>query len=214
MTQTSSLTETCVPRETIHALPDFELSIGTKQRLKQFEEITQEWNKKINLVSHKDVEHLWERHIKDSLRIVPLIPKNVAVNDLGSGGGFPGVIIAIANDNPVTMIESDQRKCAFLREASRLCGAKTKIVPSRLEEVKAPPAPVVTARALAPLPRLLEWAAPFLEEGGTCLFFKGRNAADEIKNSYKDWDFQLETFQKKGDEGVILKITHLQRKNG
>ncbi|QCE34767.1 16S rRNA (guanine(527)-N(7))-methyltransferase RsmG [Acetobacteraceae bacterium] len=212
MTVSSSNIQNHVPRETITALPAYALSHKTKQRLRQFEDITRQWNQKINLVSHRDVDFLWERHIQDSLRLLPLIPKEVAINDLGSGGGFPGIVIAIANGNKVTMLESDQRKCAFLREASRLCQAPTKIVPSRLEEVKAPPAPIVTARALAPLPRLLDWAFPFLETGGACLFFKGRNAPEEIEKASKDWDFDLETFQKKGDEGVILKITNLMRK--
>lgn len=206
--------ENNVPRETVKNLPPFFITEEIRDRLRQFETITREWNRKINLISSKDVESLWKRHIEDSLRILPLIPKNTAINDLGSGGGFPGIIIAIAGGNPVTLLESDLRKCAFLREASRICSAPTRIVSGRLEDVKAPPAPIVTARALAPLPRLLHWAKPFLTAEGTCLFFKGRNVSEEIENSYKEWNFQLETFQKKGDEGVILKITHLHRKDG
>src|SRR5690242_21035384 len=99
--------------------------------------------------------------------------------DLGPGAGFPGLVLALASDVHFALIEADRRKCAFLREAARVTGAPVQIHAVRIESASLRPAPLVTARALAPLPRLLELAAPLLAAGGQCLFLKGANAAEE-----------------------------------
>lgn len=132
------------------------VSRETLDRLTCFADLLVRWTAKINLISPGDVPHLWERHILDSLQLVPLIERGTRVTDLGSGGGFPGLILAIAADADVTLVESDRRKATFLREASRATGCcRTTVVNQRIEAASVQPAPVVTARALANLSQLL-----------------------------------------------------------
>lgn len=109
------------------------VSRETHERLERFADLLVQWNAKINLVSPRDIAQLWPRHIEDSLQLAELIPEGATITDLGSGGGFPGIILAIATGNPVTLIESDQRKCAFLREAGRICEAKVTVIAKRIE---------------------------------------------------------------------------------
>lgn len=181
-------------------------------RLRQFEELLLKWNTRINLVSQRDGQNIWTRHITDSLRLSPLIPHGSRVIDIGSGGGFPGIILGIACDLDITLIESDQRKCAFLREAARVCGLHAEIVCGRIENVTLPPAPFVTARALAPLDRLLGWTAPLLQYDGVALFLKGKNIDEELRNARRIWDMRVEIVDEPTRlEGVILKVSHIQR---
>ncbi|MDG6094894.1 16S rRNA (guanine(527)-N(7))-methyltransferase RsmG [Acetobacter sp. AN02] len=188
-----------------------DVSRETQERLEVFAALLTKWNEKINLVSPKDMAHLWPRHIEDSLELVPLVPPGSVVTDLGSGGGFPGLILAIAADAHVTLVESDQRKCAFLREAARVTGCRATIVPSRIESVSLPPTPIVTARALADLPLLLEWAAPLLRPDGYALFMKGRQAEDELTRAARDWHMTLSRLPGRSPDGVILRVSNLTR---
>lgn len=157
------------------------VSRETLAKLEQFAVLTVEWNKAINLVSPTTVPDLWWRHIVDSAQLYPLIPDDAHhIVDLGSGGGFPAIILAIlANGQKrFTLIESDNRKCIFLREAIRTTGLTgVTVITNRIE--KAPPqkADLVTARALASLTQLLDWAKP---HGSRFLFPKGGQVADEI----------------------------------
>ncbi|MDF7673293.1 16S rRNA (guanine(527)-N(7))-methyltransferase RsmG [Acetobacteraceae bacterium ESL0709] len=188
------------------------VSRETKEKLDRFASLLEQWNSKINLVSPRDMSMLWSRHIEDSLQLVPYISPHSQITDLGSGGGFPGIIIAIATGNPVTLIESDQRKAAFLREAGRLCNARTTIIAQRIEEAKPPLADIVTARALAPLKILLHWSAPLLKENGFCLFLKGQKAGHELTEAQQDWQMNYESFPSvTAPDGVLLKISEIRR---
>lgn len=188
------------------------VSRETKEKLEAFARLLEQWNGKINLVSPRDIGTLWSRHIQDSLQLVPYIPPQSQITDLGSGGGFPGLVIAIATDNPVTLIESDQRKCAFLREASRICGANTTILPQRIERATPPRADIITARALASLSTLLGWAHPLLKENGFCLFLKGQKAPHELTEACQDWQMNYKTFPSiTAPDGVLLKISEIRR---
>ncbi|QHI96257.1 16S rRNA (guanine(527)-N(7))-methyltransferase RsmG [Aristophania vespae] len=188
------------------------VSRETKEKLDIFSQLLQQWNNKINLVSPHDIASLWQRHIEDSLQLVPHITPDSTITDLGSGGGFPGLIIAIATGNPVTLIESDQRKAAFLREANRLCGAKATIMAKRIEDVTLAPSDIITARALAPLKTLLGWAYPLLKENGFCLFLKGQKTSEELTNAANDWQINYETFPSvTARDGVLLKISEIRR---
>ncbi len=188
------------------------VSRETGERLACYAELLQKWNPRINLVSPRDIENLWERHILDSLQLLPLLKGHKRFTDMGSGGGFPGVVLGIAADIPGVLIEADQRKAAFLREAARVSGARREVVASRLEQAQVPPAPVVTARALAPLSRLLEWAFPLLEAGGRCLFLKGQQAAQEIREAEQDWRMDIRTYPSQtASDGVILEVSNFNR---
>ncbi len=183
----------------------------SEARLRRFVALVERWSAKINLVSKHDVPHLWERHVLDSLALAPLIPEGTdhAV-DLGSGAGFPGVVLAIATGVPFTLIESDARKSAFLREAARETGAPVTVLTSRIETATPPPARLVTARALAPLDRLLGLAAPHLAAEGVCLFPKGRNVEPELTAARRLWQMELARFPGHGPDACILKVSNIR----
>lgn len=190
-----------------------DVSRETLQRLQLFAGMLARWNSRINLVSPRDLDQLWTRHIADSLQLTTELAPTEAFIDLGSGGGFPGLVLAIANDSPVTLIEADQRKASFLREAARATGATATVIARRIEQVQGlTPARIVTARALAPLPRLLDWAAPFLAEDGICLFLKGRAADDELTAAAAEWHMTVSRRPSRTDPaGVILRLSELRR---
>jgi len=181
----------------------------TEARLRQFAALVEKWSAKINLVSKGDLGQLWERHVQDSLTLLPHIPAGTdRAIDLGSGAGFPGLVLAIATGIEFTLIESDTRKAAFLMEAARLTGAPAKIINSRIELAKTTPARLVTARALAPLDKLLALAKPHLAEGGVCLFPKGPAVELELTAASAFWHMQVERFPA-AEQKTILKVSAL-----
>ncbi len=189
-----------------------DVSRETLQRLSVFADLLQRWNGRINLVSPRDLPQLWNRHIADSLQLLEELPAGTPFTDLGSGGGFPGLILAIANHSPVTLVEADQRKASFLREAARATGTTAHVVALRIEQADLPPARYLTARALAPLPRLLDWSTRFLAADGVCLFLKGRSAADELTEAAAEWHMAISRRQSRTDpDGVILRLSEIRR---
>ncbi len=193
-----------------------------RQKLETYAKLLETWQKKMNLVSPSTIPVMWERHFEDSLQLLPYIDQNVSretfsplkLIDLGSGAGFPGLVLAIARPKTldVTLIESDLKKCLFLENVSRETFSPVRLLRSRIEAVKDLKADIVTARALASLDQLLNYAFPFLKEDSTCFFLKGKTADEEIQMAKKSWDFELEIFPSLTDStGRILKISHLQR---
>jgi 16S rRNA (guanine527-N7)-methyltransferase len=149
-----------------------------EDRLRRFAALVEKWSAKINLVSRADIPHIRTRHIEDSLALLPHIaPGTECAIDLGSGAGFPGLVLAIATGIPFTLIESDKRKAAFLMDAARELSAPVKVLAVRIEDAKPPPSPLITARALAPLPQLLGLAWPHLAPGGKSALAHGSRAA-------------------------------------
>jgi 16S rRNA (guanine527-N7)-methyltransferase len=189
------------------------VSRETRAALDRFAELLLRWNRTVNLIARHDEDTLWDRHIADSLQLVPLIaPRPARAIDLGSGGGFPGLLLAIVAAIPVDLIEADQRKAAFLREAARITGAPASVHASRIEAARVPPAPLITARALAPLPDLLALAAPLLAPGGYCLFLKGVNADAELTAAAGEWHIHAERFPSRTAPGAsILRISEIAR---
>jgi 16S rRNA (guanine527-N7)-methyltransferase len=179
--------------------------------LAAYEALLRRWNATINLVSAADLPLLWPRHIEDSLQLGtiagPLPPRAI---DLGSGAGFPGLILAIAFGIEVDLIEQDQRKAAFLREAVMVTGANAHVHAMKIERVKLPPSPLVVSRALAPLPILLHHAKPLLNDDGFCLFPKTRAVEPEITEAERHWSMRIERLPSVTDpNGVILRISEL-----
>jgi 16S rRNA (guanine527-N7)-methyltransferase len=193
--------------------PTLDVSRETHAMLQTFAELLLRWNRSINLISRADETALWPRHIADSLQLVPLIPSGTARGiDLGSGGGFPALVLAIATGIPFDLIEADRRKAVFLREAARLTGAPVTIHPMRAEAASMLPAPLVTARAVAPLPALLTLAMPFVASGGICLFLKGANAAAELTAAAAEWQMKVERIPSKtAADACILRISDIAR---
>jgi 16S rRNA (guanine527-N7)-methyltransferase len=170
------------------------------------------WNRTVNLVGRADEGVIWERHIADSLQLAPLCSGAMRGIDLGSGAGFPGLILALATGIPFDLVEADHRKAAFLREVSRMTRAPVRVHAIRAENSGLTPAPLITARALAPLPRLLDLAHPFLAQGGICLFPKGAQADAELTDTGPEWQMRVERFPSRvTPDGVILRLSEIAR---
>jgi 16S rRNA (guanine527-N7)-methyltransferase len=171
-------------------------SDATRTRLETLVALVRKWNPAINLVAPSTLENAWDRHIADSAYLVDLVPPPPHWADLGSGAGFPGLVVAIllAERSPatrVTLVESDGRKAAFLHTAARTLGVSIDVRNARVEALAPLDAQVVSARALAPLDRLLPLALPHLADGGVCLFPKGARAAEELASASGSWSFDL-----------------------
>ncbi|CAA6604861.1 Ribosomal RNA small subunit methyltransferase G [Rhodospirillaceae bacterium LM-1] len=189
------------------------VSRETIQRLDCFVSELIKWQARINLVSPKSLEDVWRRHIQDSAQVLPLIRPGAKILDLGSGAGFPGLVLAIMGERlEVHLVESDQKKVAFMREAGRLTGANIHLHCVRIEKLAPFPVNFVTSRALSSLEHLLEFADPFLDMGGQCLFLKGKSWQEELTNAEKNWMMRAESIPSRTDpEGVILKISEVRR---
>jgi len=192
------------------------VSRETRAGLERFAALLTKWQGSINLVAPNTLDDLWPRHIEDSLQLLPLLPDRAqAFVDLGSGGGFPGLVLAIAlksvrPDARMTLIESDARKGAFLNEAIRATGANARVITGRIDDIAPSGADVVTARALAPLPRLLGFAARHLTPEGTALLQKGGKVHEELAAARADWHFEYALYPSlTSEDGVILQIREL-----
>lgn len=195
-----------------------DVSRETIRRLQVYVALLEKWNPKINLVSSSTLSDVWARHIMDSAQLLAHAPVDARTwVDLGSGGGFPGAVIAILAverrpDLSVTLIEADQRKAAFLRTVGREAGVTMKVIAARIEEVDPLMADVVSARALAPLTSLLDHAARHSAPGGVALFLKGARAEQEVQTALEAWRFGCEMYPSKTDkDAVILKIGGIER---
>jgi 16S rRNA (guanine527-N7)-methyltransferase len=194
-----------------------DVSRETRDQLEALVNTLARWQKAINLVGKATLEDIWIRHVLDSAQLLPLVPRKAQrLVDLGSGGGFPGLVIAaLRPELDVTLIESDARKGAFLGEASRRMSLKKqpKVVISRIESAPPAEAEIVTARALAPLGQLLAWAAPHRTDTAICLFHKGKGWQAEVATAKKDWDFEAQPFASVTDrESVLLRINQFSAK--
>lgn len=182
----------------------FAVSRETVGRLELYADLLKNWQRTINLVAPSTVAEVWQRHFADSAQLVDAVGPRPAAKwvDIGSGGGFPGLVVAIlraedAGAVPLTLVESDTRKAAFLAEVARRTGVAVDIRAKRIESdatrFNLPPAEVVSARALAPLARLVELASPYLAAGGTALFLKGRDWEREVREAETaGWSFNLD----------------------
>ncbi|WP_342069421.1 16S rRNA (guanine(527)-N(7))-methyltransferase RsmG [Yoonia algicola] len=176
------------------------VSRETMTELEAFAALVAKWTSKINLIARGTVDTIWDRHIVDSVQLYKFAPKTYEKwVDIGSGGGFPGIVMAILAKemNPqaqFVLIESDQRKATFLRTAARELGLSVEVFARRIEEVPAQNADVVSARALTALSGLLPLTKQHLKSEGLGLFHKGRQSAQEVAEARKNWSFELEDF--------------------
>lgn len=192
------------------------ISDESLERLEAYIWLLEKWQKHINLVGGKSLKDVWRRHVLDSAQLLPLIPSGTkTVLDMGSGGGFPGMVLAILGDFQVHLVESDGRKCAFLNEANRAVDGKAVVHNCRIENMNIFNADYVTARGCANIPKLLEYAYPFIESGGKCLFLKGQKAQEELTKSAKLWKMSVQYIQSISDSsGAILKLEGISRRHG
>jgi len=166
-----------------------EILMASEKDIYMYIDILKQWQKAVNLISKTTLDEIWTRHIMDSAQIYPLLPKTAeTLVDLGSGAGFPALVLAILNKNQkgnlkqITLIESDTKKCLFLKEVARQLSLPVQILNQRIEKVQNLSADVVTARALASLNELLILGKNIITRDTTCLFLKGQTVQEEIKN--------------------------------
>lgn len=189
------------------------VSRETLARFEAYEDLLQQWQQKINLVSRATLADVWRRHFLDSLQLQSWIDPDVATLDMGSGAGFPGMVLSIAQNSPILLVESDSRKCAFLREVRRVTNAPAEVHDGRVEALDSENGfGLIIARALAPVPRLLELARPLLGRDGYCIFLKGAQVEQEIEEASATWNMELKRHPSVADpRGVILEIRNLDR---
>jgi 16S rRNA (guanine527-N7)-methyltransferase len=217
---------------TIRGPDDFAAAFGvsheTMERLALYARLLRQWQTSINLVAPSTLDAVWHRHFADSAQVLPLVPQARTFIDLGSGAGFPGLVIAVLLADPrwrrdgsarVTLIDSHARKCAFLREVARQTGISPQvavdILSTRIEaaatQASLAGADVVVARALAPLDRLIGLAAPLFASHTVGVFLKGREAAAELEAAGKRWTFDAELVPSRtSSEGRIVLVRHLE----
>ena len=189
------------------------VSRETLLRLDAYAALLAEWNGRINLVGRDTLRDPWRRHFLDSAQLLPYLPEGTrSLVDLGSGAGFPGLVLAILGVAGVELIESDARKCAFLRAAARIADAPVTVHHARIEAVPAHPVDAVTARACAPLDRLLIMAQRFIAPDTVCLFLKGERAGEELTAADRGWTMRAARHPSRADpRGVILKLEQITR---
>jgi 16S rRNA (guanine527-N7)-methyltransferase len=194
----------------------FDVSRETLDRLDILVAELHRWQRIKNLVGPATLSEAWTRHIADSLQLLAYAPNAGTWLDLGSGAGFPGLVVALAGAERslmVSLVESNSRKCAFLRHVARLAEVKVTVHEARLEAVVPDyvgRADIVSARALAPLRDLLAWTEPLLKTGTTGLFPKGRDVVSELTDAEQSWTFTAEILPSRTDsEARILRITSL-----
>jgi len=185
------------------------------ERLECFAALLCEWQQRMNLVSTSSLKDLWRRHMLDSVQLKNFIrDTDKTILDLGSGAGFPGIVLGILASAPVHLVESHGRKCAFLHEVARKTEANVVIHNARVENLEPFPADVITARALAPLDKLLGYSEPFLAENSRCLFLKGLKSEQELTESRKKWTMIVTEAKSLSDaSGVILTIERIFRRH-
>lgn len=215
--------ETLIAADREHALTLFpdsrEIAPAILERLDRFVAVLLQWQAATNLVAPSTLPNLWTRHIADSLQLLALAPNAKHWADFGSGGGFPGLVIACAlAETPgaaVHLVESNRKKAAFLREAARITGAPVQVHAMRIEDLVdgfAEPVEIVTARALATLENLIESAYPLLTRGTQGLFLKGRDVEAELTAASKCWTIDAELIPSATESGGrIVRVRSAER---
>ncbi len=193
------------------------VSRETIARLEDFQKLLEKWNPAINLVSRRSLNDGWNRHIVDSAEVYGECADNArSWVDLGSGGGLPGIVVAIIAreldpSRSFTLIESDRRKAAFLSTAAKNLDLRVTVLTDRIEKIPPLGADILSARALAPLKTLCSYAVQHLGENGTALFQKGINFADEILDAQKHWQFRCNVIASRTQSGsVILQLNEIR----
>lgn len=193
------------------------VSQAVQSKLNTYVALLEEWQGKMNLVSDSTLPVVWTRHILDSAQVERyLTPSDRVILDLGSGAGFPALVLAILDESKnrtVHLVESDGKKCSFLQAVADACGLQVVIHNERIEKMPMFKADVITARALAALDKLVGYAKPFIGERTRCLFLKGKKADEELKLCAKKFVFAVEKYASiTSDEGKILCLTGVKKK--
>lgn len=192
---------------------ELDVSRETLDRLATYVELLHRWQRAVNLVGSSTLDDPWRRHVLDSAQLFAYLPTPTrTLVDLGSGAGFPGMVLAILGVAGVHLIEADRRKASFLAEVARVTATDVMVHAVRIEAMRSFAADVITARGLAPLPRLLELAEPFVTASSVCLFLKGGSVASELTRTARSWHMNAKTWPSRSDaRGVVLQLKEIRR---
>jgi 16S rRNA (guanine527-N7)-methyltransferase len=218
MSAAPALLEPANPGQALDAAGFAALSEATPTQmadLERFREVLVDWNDRINLVGASTLAGYWARHVWDSAQLLPLAPDALTWADLGAGAGFPGLVLAVLLKDrtgaKVHLVESMAKRCRFLSEVVAALDLPAQVHNARAEDVKLK-VDVVTARAVAPLARLLSFSAPYFSRGARGLFLKGQDTETEIEDARAAWRFDVDVLQSQSDpRGRILSIERLSR---
>ena len=197
---------------------EFAQATGAKpevmEKLKRYVALLSQWQERMNLVGKSTMPDVWRRHILDSAQLVPLIQSTKGeIADIGSGAGFPGLVISIISSRHVFLIESVSKKSAFLEEVARETNAPATIINGRVEDVTDLKVSVVTARAVAPLKGLIGLSLRILKPSGTCFFLKGQAVSAELTEALKKWNMNVTRIPSVTDpSGTVLRIEGIVKK--
>lgn len=190
------------------------VSRETLEKLKLYESVLVKWQPRVNLVSTSTLPDVWVRHFEDSLQLIPLIPESSdTIFDLGSGAGLPGMVLAISGYKNVTLVESDLKKCSFLRDVSRETSTPVTVLSERIESLDQGTAKIITARGLAKLSKILEDSKGLRNPSTRYLLLKGEQVEMEIGEALKYWSFDHNLHQSSTDpRGRILELWNVNKK--
>ncbi len=186
----------------------------TMDQLICYSDLLVKWQKSINLVSDTTIDDMWCRHFYDSAQLIDLIEKgkgSLNILDVGSGAGFPGLVLSVLGAGKVHLIESNRKKCAFMKQVIQKTGIDAIVHNERVEKISNSSIDLITSRACADLDKLLSLTANLITPKTECLFLKGEKAEEEIKHASKKWDFKVKKIQSKSEEsGIILKLSEIR----
>ena len=192
------------------------VSRETFEQLKSLSHLIQKWTAKINLIAPKSIPELWTRHIEDSAQVFSIAGDSWSSwTDIGSGGGLPALVVAILDEKrrPMTLVESDQRKCLFLNTARRELGLNINVINGRIEDQRIEKADILSARALAPLDKLLSFSEMLKKPEGRAIFLKGVTFQDEIDVANRNWGFSVNSHvSTTSSEARVLEISRIVRR--
>ena len=193
------------------------VSRETLERLDVYAAMLVKWQPAKNLVSNSTIEDMWRRHFLDSAQLMPLIhkahgEKPLRILDIGSGAGFPGLVLAIMGVGDVTMVEANGRKCAFMRQVALETDTAVTISNERIESLEPKVIDIVMSRACATVLQLLHWGEPFLGDNSEFWLLKGSIADEELTNASEHWMMNVERYKSlSGETGVILRLSGVKR---
>ena len=197
----------------------YNVSCETIEKLKTYQELLLEWQKKFNLVSNSSLQNIWERHFEDSIQLFDYIPDNAEkLIDFGSGAGFPAMVLAIIAKEKtpylkVVLTDSIKKKTVYLNEVANKTNTDVEIVNDRIENISNQKYDVITSRAMTSLSDLLKYSYPFCHKETLCIFPKGKNYALELKEAHLKWKFKCEIkASEQSEEGKILLISNIKKK--
>jgi 16S rRNA (guanine527-N7)-methyltransferase len=185
-----------------------------EEKIQLYCDLLVQWNSSINLIGRATIDDIMVRHVLDSLQLLDYIPdKSIRIADLGTGAGLPGVPLSIGGCSNISLIESDQKKCTFLREVKRRLDLPYEVVCSRIESLPNIHFDMIVSRALASLNTLLSWSEQLLSSKGRMLLLKGERFMDEIEEAQESWVFDYNySDSKTGCGGVVLEVQNIKRR--